>query len=259
MTFEPSSRRAMNQLEPPPDEIARLRRFRSRGTANLEVAVGGVVDAIEARLTESRPPRVLEIGCGYGMALVELRARFGDRIDLHAINRYPRHGTWNTARQVAVQCGSMSDAEFLRLAPPTISIHDVDASLPFPDDHFDLIYSQMSFPYYKRKAEVLEEIDRVLAPGGEAKIDVHVELRGMPVEYTQSFEIWKGGVRVPFWSFIRGFESLSEGAGRKRPFLAMRKAPNLRLGLTFAGALDLEKVHDEWWGTKSIYRVTSGT
>ena len=48
---------------------------RGRGVHELDRRVGGVDAEIEARLARQDVVRVLELGCGYGTALLELGAR----------------------------------------------------------------------------------------------------------------------------------------------------------------------------------------
>jgi SAM-dependent methyltransferase len=248
---------AQSHREPPPEEFARLHPFRSRGLASLERNVGGVLDVVRELLAGRERLRILELGCGYCTALVELEATFGDRVELHGINKRPWHGSWATARASVAKLGLMSEDEFDRLARPTLYYHDLDEPLPLPDDSFDLVFSQLSFVYYRRKAEVLEEVNRVLAPGGLAKLDVLADRTDLPVEYARSFEIWERGRSVDFWEYAARFETLVRRLAMGKPYLEMRKAPSLRLGLEFVAAVDLKRIHTEWWGTKSVYRAAS--
>ena len=66
--------------------------FRARGLRDLERLVGGVCEEIDARLTRAPTVRVLELGCVYGTALLELHARYGERVALHGVNRAPEDG-----------------------------------------------------------------------------------------------------------------------------------------------------------------------
>ena len=241
--------------EPPLEEFERLHPYRSRGLSSLERILGDVSDHIRARLADGTPLRVLEIGCGYGRTLVDLRVAFGERLELHGLNRHPRHGTWATARRSVAKDGRLSDEAFERLEPPTLHYADVADRLPFADDRFDLVVSQVSFVYFRRKAEIIEEIDRILAPGGVARIDVNIDFPDNPVEYARSIEIWDGGRQVPFWEYVARFDGLLKSRERPRPYLEIRKTPGLRLGLTYVDCVELGAIHTAWWGTKSIYRV----
>src|SRR4029079_15510721 len=72
---------------------------RGRGLADLERLVGGVAEDIEVRLAQRQRVRVLELGCGFGTALLDLRERFGDRIELHGLNRERNDGDAEVMRR----------------------------------------------------------------------------------------------------------------------------------------------------------------
>ena len=65
---------------------------RGRGLRDLERTVGGIVDEIDERLVKRDTVRVLELGCGYGTALLELATRYGKRVELHGMNRLAGDG-----------------------------------------------------------------------------------------------------------------------------------------------------------------------
>ena len=67
------------------------------------------------------------------------------------------------------------------------------AGLPFPDDFFDLVYSQVAWLYFGNKIGVMREVMRVLRDGGLAKIDADELRPGLPAEYARLVEIWQDG------------------------------------------------------------------
>ena len=98
--------------------------------------------------------RLLDVGMGTGGTLVELKALFGDRIEVFGVD--PVSIQVEVARQRLEEHGfvgktSLSSAE----------------SLPFADNFFDLVYSSDVLGHVKDPSQMVGEIARVLRPCGE--------------------------------------------------------------------------------------------
>jgi sarcosine/dimethylglycine N-methyltransferase len=115
-----------------------------RTVASMAERVGGV----------AAETRVLDIGAGYGGAARWLARRFG----------------WQVA------CLNLSEAQNARnrelsaaqgLAEHVTVIDGNFESIPAADAAYDLVWSQDAILHSGRRARVLQEIDRVLVPGGE--------------------------------------------------------------------------------------------
>jgi SAM-dependent methyltransferase len=227
---------------------------RARGVRDLDRHIGGVIAEIDERLGREEVVRVLELGCGYGTALLELRARYGRRVELHGLNRL--HGDGNAeillrnARERGLIGADAPDAAPL----PAIAYGDVAAGLPFPGDWFDLVYSQVAWQYFGNKVGVIRDVMRVLREDGLAKIDADELRPGLPAEYGRLVEIWEHGMLLPFGAYLR------------RHGLALARAPDgeyLRFGKSAGFGDDLEPVveidlaalHTHWDGIKCVYRV----
>jgi len=213
-----------------------------------------VVRVIEAMAARREPVRVLEVGCGFGSALMELRRHFGDRVELHGINKRRIHGDWPLMRRNALHKGIATARELRRMRPPTIHVVDVDNGLPFPDRSFDFVYSQVSFFYYLDKARFLEEVNRILAPAGVAQLDVarNVKTRS---PYDVHFEIWDGQARVSLWRYLGRFPGLRRRHNGFRSYLEMSKRPSLDLCLELRHTIPLNSICAEWAGVKSVFVV----
>jgi len=102
----------------------------------------------QARADSGRPARVLDIGCGNGALLCQLR----ERIAL---------GVGVDSSRPMIECAARRAATF-----PALRFEAIDGPvLPFPDGAFDLVSSFLSFRYLDWDP-MLREIRRVLAPGG---------------------------------------------------------------------------------------------
>jgi SAM-dependent methyltransferase len=136
-----------------PDERYRRKLpFRGRGLDDLALRTGGVVADIDDRLARRDHVRVLELGCGYGTALLELRRRYGRRVELHGVNRERGDGDADEIARHGRRQGLVeADAD----APlPAIALADVATGLPYPADHFDVVFSQVAWLYFGNKIGV---------------------------------------------------------------------------------------------------------
>lgn len=229
---------------------------RGRGVADLERRVGAVCSEIERRLARQDVVRILELGCGYGTVLLELRARYGARVDLHGLNRAPGDADRDRLLRHAAARGLPVDDATAERALPTIACADAASGLPFADDTFDLVVSQVAWLYVANKVGVLREVVRVLTPDGIAKIDADEIDPRLPPEYARLVEIWHDGMLVPFGDYLRrfGFALVPASEGT---YLYAEKRPGFGDDLTLLYEIDTSHVHAHFDGIKCVYRSDS--
>jgi ubiquinone/menaquinone biosynthesis C-methylase UbiE len=100
---------------------------------------------------------LLELGCGIGLDTVE----------------FARHGAEVAAIDLSPAC--------LELAERLLAYHNLDATLkignaedlPYPANNFDVVVARGILMYTPDDSRVIDEIFRVLQPGGEANILLH--------------------------------------------------------------------------------------
>jgi SAM-dependent methyltransferase len=239
------------------DQWARYRRklaHRGRGVAELERTVGGVVADIDERLARHDVVRVLELGCGYGTALLQLSARYGPRVELVGMNR--RHGDGNAeillrnAQERGIFGARLPDPHEL----PQLVYGDVAGGLPFPDERFDLVYSQVAWPYFGNKIGVLRDVMRVLRPGGLAKIDADETRDELPPEYGRLVEIWHDGRLVPFADYLDRY-AMALAPAPEGHYLRFGKTERFGDDLVSVLEIDLSTLHADWDGIKCVYRL----
>lgn len=226
---------------------------RGRGHAELARRTGGVFADIDRRLQQKPVVRVLELGCGFGTVLLELCQRYGSRLEIHGINREQGECCPERLLRHGVASGCLAADAPLAGPPPTITCADVAAGLPFGDDYFDVVYSQVAWLYFGNKVAVLREVCRVLSGDGIARIDADERRPGLPPEYQRLVEIWHEGILVPFGDYLRryglGFVPAAEGE-----YLRLGKAQGVGDDLELVCELDLSRLHPHWDGIKCIYR-----
>jgi ubiquinone/menaquinone biosynthesis C-methylase UbiE len=155
--------------------------------------LGSFYRHVAADVAEVAPDgaRVLEVGCGPGHLSTRLARQYG--LDVTGLDLDP--AMIERARANADRAGEE------RL--PSFVVGDV-ASLPFPDESFDLVVSTMSMHHWADAMAGLTEIDRVLRPGGRALVwdfrrgfvPFHSRMPD-PVEHTHRYPLCV--VRVTPW------------------------------------------------------------
>ena len=227
--------------------------FRSRGHAELTRRVGGIFPDVDERLDRADVVRVLELGCGFGTALLELRERYGRRVALFGLNRRPRDGDAEAMQRNGADRGLIVRDAPLKVALPTITFGDVADGLPFDDDSFDLVYSQVAWRYFGNKVYVLREVSRILRATGLAKLDAEELRTGLPPEYGRLVEIWREDRVVPFGEYLQrlgmGFAPSAEGE-----YLRFEKCARFGLDLELVSQIDLSEINPRWDGVKCVYR-----
>jgi SAM-dependent methyltransferase len=233
------------------------RAFRTRGHADLVLRVGGVFAEIDERLRRQDVVRVLELGCGFGTVLLELRQRYGPRVVLHGMNRRPRDGDADMLRRNGIERGLIAPGAPASDALPTLAFGDVADGLPFPDASFDLVYSQVAWLYFADKVGVLREVIRVLRADGLAKIDADELRPELPPEYQRLIEVWQDGRLVPFGDYLRrygmAFEPAAEGE-----YMRIGKSAHFGEDLQLVFQVHLGEICARWNGIKCVYRVVAG-
>lgn len=237
------------------ETFRRKLRWRGRGRGDLERLVGGIFPEIEACLARHAPVRILELGCGYGTALLDLRVRYGEQVALHGLNRVRHDGDpevllHNARERGLLAAGATPATGWL----PTLHYADVAAGLPFPDAAFDVVYSQVAWLYFANKIAVLQEVMRILAPGGIAKIDVDEVRRDLPPEYARLVEIWEHGTLLPFGTYA-GRHGVALMPADEGEYLAFGRSPTFGTDLEPVLEIDLGRVNEHWDGIKCVYRT----
>jgi MPBQ/MSBQ methyltransferase len=117
------------------------------------------------------PRKVLDVGCGIGGATRHLANKFGSNTRVTGVTLSPKQA--RRAGELALKQG-VPNAEFLVM----------DAlEMDFPDDHFDVVWACESGEHMPDKGKYVEEMVRVLKPGGTLVIATWCQ-RSTPPAFT---------------------------------------------------------------------------
>jgi SAM-dependent methyltransferase len=237
------------------EKYSSIRPFRSRGLSSLIQRVGDVHREIQRSLAGRSSIRVLEMGCGFATVLLELEAHYPGQLELFGLNRKPSDGDIDLIARNARDLG-LKVGEVVPLALPSISYGDAGICIPYPDDFFDLVVSQMCFLYIRDKMQCLREVSRILTSDGVALLDTR-EYRKANWPTQKRVEIWRGATEIDFWDYVARVPGLEKADAEFGPCLRMRKSPNVGCDLELVDFVILSSICTDWIGTKSIYRTVN--
>ncbi len=151
---------------------------RTRSLERIDHKIEKNSSIIEDRLSEllARKGHVetLEVGFGWGRALMQLAWRFRHRdatfhgVDLTCAPPVERS---EDLREIGRRFDVASPEELAEMELPRLHFYDA-TSLHFPDESVDLVYSAVAIRFIARKADFLQEVCRVLTPGGVALLQM---------------------------------------------------------------------------------------
>jgi SAM-dependent methyltransferase len=233
---------------------ARYRRkqaHRGRGLVDLHERVGDVCAEIDARLRRQDTVRVLELGCGYAIALLDVVARYGARVETYGQNLRREEGQDEIlrreakAREVEIDGGATL---------PSLLHGDVAHGVPLADATVDVVVSQVAWRYFHNKIGVLREVIRVLRPDGVGMIDADEFDAKLPPEYGRLVEIWDARGLVAFERYAARFGMSFVPTARGRA-LRLVKNPSFGEDLVARMEIDANAIDARWDGIKCIYAL----
>ncbi len=139
------------------NSFARLnagQRFRAQSAEMGAAVTAAVVEAAAVTGPEMRQGRVLDVACGSGEPSISIAALLKGKGQVVGVDT--AEGPLDVARERARQRG-LENVEFLQA--------DVHA-LPFADESFDRVTSRMGVMVFDDLRKALDEMHRVLKPGG---------------------------------------------------------------------------------------------
>jgi len=248
-------------------------RSRSLDDFNKRFGPESLQRIIKDALAKKEKVRILEIGCGEGRVLMELRKLF-HQVDLYGINKepWPAMKGQESLRRTGTLYKIFKKGEINAIKLPKIYFYDA-TKIMFKDNYFDVIYSQTSIPYFERKDKLIEEIYRVLKVGGKALLHIDSFENYYPDfmrQDTPRFIIYNEGKLLNLPEFFRRFKSYGINAelrtqkNAKKTYLEITKKIKKRLilGLNFDENSSFRLINvvngshsDIFWGYRSVFSI----
>jgi len=243
---------------------------RDRGITELDSYLGNFTKEIQRRISQKGKVKILDAGCGYGIVMIELVKKFGDKVEVIGYNQNKSHGTVKELKERAVRTGIFTKEEINKLKNfPKIIYLDADKGLPFKNNSFDFVFSLASIYLYKDKIKFLEECNRILKKDGIARIqlfetefvenkeDIFMKLKNS--NNKPFWELWDKRKRIDFISYFEKIKGVKVKFGKREDnkhiivYLEIKKIPNLDFKLRFVDYIDMRPIAKDRFGIGSIY------
>ncbi len=239
-----------------------------------------IAETLSRMLAPGKTLNVLEIGFGHGRPLLELAWRFRhEAVTFFGVDKRQKPPVEKSEdlRALAQLYEIAPEAELAQLNLPELFFYDA-AQLHFEDESIDLIYAVIVVRFIERKAEFLEEVARVLRPGGVALLHLGESNWDYPYSricddklltpHTSRIVLRHEDELIPLPAYLEFFEQDAfrfRFIGRPRCVLRVKKlrSARLQLQLVFDPQLTVEMhalpfrhgLGNARGGSRSVYRV----
>lgn len=217
---------------------------KDRGIEEVDSYLGDFTKVIAERVKKKGNVRILDAGCGYGVAMMGFIKRFGSKVKITGFNYSKYDGHIEKMKKEAIKKKIFTKEEINKITNlPKIVYCDASKKLPFQNNSFDFIYSMASLYLYNDKIHFLEECNRILDNKGIARISSvfgkhkHKMIKGRkkdPKYYQFLWEIWDKGKEAKIWNYcnkIKGVRSIwkNRNKGDKPMYIEIKNRKNLIL------------------------------
>jgi ubiquinone/menaquinone biosynthesis C-methylase UbiE len=245
---------------------------KDRGIEHIERYFGDFTKLVAKKIKKQGKVKILDAGCGFGVAMMGFVKRFGDKVEMIGYNYSKKDGNLEIMKEEAIKKKIFTKEEISKIKNiPKILYIDASKKLPFSDNTFDFIYSMASVYLYDDKIHFLEECNRILKKDGIARISVsffehkkiYLQRKGskkkvwitLPKYYRYFWEVWDKGKEVPIWKYCKKIKGLKVVGKNKesKQYLEIKKQKKLDFKLKFVSSVDLNFIWKSFGGIKSIY------
>jgi ubiquinone/menaquinone biosynthesis C-methylase UbiE len=257
---------------------------RNRNTVHIDQifkATGGPAHFIAELLANHQSLHVLEVGFGWGIALLELAWRFRDRrVAFYGVDIEDKPELASREGIIAFACeqGIVPQAHAAELNVPQLHFYDA-GTLQCDDESMDFIYSAVTIRFMKHKIAFIEEVARVLRPEGRALLHIGESNWNYPYSlvcdppvltpFTNRLVLKHGDELIPLPAYLQlfagdGFEFSFPQDSRCILSMSKHKSGKLHMGLALNDALTMpgrrvplrNRKGEVRGGIRSVYDVT---
>ncbi|UCD21257.1 MAG: class I SAM-dependent methyltransferase [archaeon] len=233
---------------------------KDRGIEKVKDYFEDFLDLVRKKIASQGRVRILDAGCGYGIAMLGFVKEFGNKVEMIGFNYSEKDGSREMMKKEAVKKRIFSKKELSKIKLPRIIYCDASKKLPFKSNYFDFVYSMASIYLYDDKINFLQECNRVLKKKGIARLSVafwpHFKNKvGFPSKYYEMWEIWDKGKEIKIIDYFKKFKNIRNigKAGDRLQYLEIKKVKKLDFGLKLVTSIDYNFIWKKWAGIKSIY------
>jgi ubiquinone/menaquinone biosynthesis C-methylase UbiE len=226
-----------------------------RGLKETKIKLGDLEKIISNSLKKKKKVRIFESGCGYGKVMIELKKKFGDKIEIIGMNYKKIHGDKKKIISFALKEGIITKKEVKQMQSIKVIFGDAGKKLPFKTSSIDLVYSQTSSYLYKDKMHFFEEVARILSKEGIARITNPEKNPKLSEEFRQLLRIYDKNKQIPFDKFIRKFKNIRKVKLSSGQEPIEVKGGKLNFGLKLKSTIDVHNFRKDWFGIISTYSV----
>ena len=248
---------------------------KDRPIEKVDAYFGDFTKQIARAIKKKGKVKILDAGCGFGVAMMGFVKRFGDKVEMMGYNYSKHDGNLVTAKKESIKKGIFTKKELSKIKNlPKFIYCDASKKLPFKDNTFDFIYSMASVYLYDDKIHFLDECNRILKKDGIARISpsfekherIYLQKAGskkkewiyLPECYQNYWEIWDKGKEVKIWDYcnkIKGVKAVWKNRykGDKPMYIEVKGNRKVDFKLRFISSIDLNFIWKKFGGVKSIY------
>ena len=230
--------------------------WRGRGLDRLTFKIGDVTSLIESKIGQLQTQKILEIGTGYGQVLIELSNKYGNKLELYGINKEENYVDLEFAKQIAIYKQSI-DRSF---SPAENQINfiscDAGISIPFPENFFDFVFSQVSIAYVSDKMNLLSEVSRVLKHDGKAVLHSEFEHKGKIKSEQDDWDtlvIYRGDKLISLSDYFESFKNIEYIHSPRGSIVKINGGCHNKFDTKFMGVEEF--LNKNFHGVKSVYLV----
>jgi len=228
------------------------RKGRSQGLEGAKGRIGDIRKYCKDLLKNKPKIKILEMGTGFGKALLELKKIFGDKVEIYGTN-YEKEFNKKLIKEYAKDNRfSIKEKDI-----PKIYILDAGKKLLFRNNFFDLVFCQATMQYIINRALFIEEVNRILTKQGIAVLELQEFRNDHPKEYKDMIEIWKNNKKINFLKYLKKFKNIKirKSRGRDWHYIIIKKGKDFDLKLKLIKSISLENKAKKLWGEKVIFEL----